>query len=221
MLLKQKKTKKKSIKKYNLRERKLIETHLIKYFGESSYVIHEIESLDIHLDIYIIEPTEKKDFYTLITIGMGASKMNVPKSCIRNKLNRAELIITLPKSWKIDYNNGKWYWPILLLKDLGRLPIHSNTWLGYSHTISNQIQYDKTTKLSGAFLSFPFTAKENIKSLHSKIGLFKNVNFYQVVPIYEEEMNYKIKNGVEKFEELFPTNFDMIINPKRNNFAKK
>ena len=30
----------------------------------------------------------------------------------------------------------KWYWPIRLLKSLARLPIASDTWLGFGHTMA-------------------------------------------------------------------------------------
>lgn len=215
-----KKDKTTCIEKYSLKEMNLIEAHIDKYFGKLTYVNHEIESPDIHLDVCIIEPTPDRDYYTLITMGMGAHKMNVSKGFVKSKLNRAELIITLPSYWEFDTNEEKWFWPIRLIKELGRLPIHSNTWLGYSHTISNQSSYDKSTKLSGSYLSFPYEVRNDIKCFRKKIGMLKQINFYQVVPIYEEEMDYKLEKGVEEFEKLFPENFDMIVDPKRKNFAK-
>ena len=49
------------------------------------YTIYDAASMkeldgspDIHVDIYIIEPTRKRNYYTLITSGMGAHRMNVP-----------------------------------------------------------------------------------------------------------------------------------------------
>lgn len=53
-----------------------LEAHIDKYFGKSKNVFHEIASPDIHVDIYIIEPTRKRNYYTLITSGMGAHRMN-------------------------------------------------------------------------------------------------------------------------------------------------
>lgn len=206
--------------RYSIKQRRIIEKHIDKYFGKATYVNHEIESPDIHLDIYIVEPTKERDYYTLITVGMGAHKMNVPRGLNKNKLRRAELILTLPKSWNMSSGKEKWFWPIRLIKNLGRLPIDSNTWLGYGHTISNQVQYDKSTELVGSYITFPYEVMNEKNCFFCKINMIEYVNFYQVVPIYEEEMNYKLENGISDFEALFPENFDFTINPKRINYAK-
>ena len=67
-------------------------------------------------------------------MGMGAHRMNVPEELAEYKLERAELAIALPGNWKLkheDLKNERWYWPIRLLKTLARLPIASDTWLGF------------------------------------------------------------------------------------------
>lgn len=57
---------------YEEEELDALETHVEKFFGHSDNVFHEIASPDIHVDIYIIESTPEKNYYTLITTGMGA-----------------------------------------------------------------------------------------------------------------------------------------------------
>lgn len=47
-------------------------------FGNYEFVLHEIVSPDIHVDIAIIPPTEERNYYTLCTMGVGAHRMNVP-----------------------------------------------------------------------------------------------------------------------------------------------
>jgi hypothetical protein len=207
-------------KSYSIKESELIEKHISKYFGEIDHVIHEIVSTDIHLDIYVIKPTEEYNFYKLVTCGMGANEMNVPSNLKSKNISRAELLITLPSDWEIDSTDEKWYWPIRLLKTLSRLPIESNSWLCFGHTVSNQKAYDSSTNLFGAYIYLPYIAKQNMESFNAKIGLFKDVKFYQVIPIYEDEMNFKLENGFEKFDELFPEDFDMVIDPNRPSFIK-
>ena len=78
-------------------------------------------------------PSEERDYYTLVTMGMGAHRMNVPEELAEYKLERAELAIALPADWKLDQESmkdEKWYWPIRLLKSLARLPINCDSWLG-------------------------------------------------------------------------------------------
>ena len=64
-------------------------------------------------------PLRERDYYTLVTMGMGAHRMNVPEELAEYKLERAELAIALPADWKLvqeSMQDERWYWPIRLLK---------------------------------------------------------------------------------------------------------
>ena len=95
---------------------------------------------------------------TLVTMGMGAHRMNVPEELAEYKLERAELAIALPPDWKLDEESLKderWYWPIGLLKVLARLPISNNTWLGFGHTMDKQSPFAEDTELCAVLLVGP------------------------------------------------------------------
>ena len=99
---------------YTGEEMEAVEGHIEQYFGEVENVFHEIVSPDIHVDICIVPPTEERDYYTLVTMGMGAHRMNVPEELAEYKLERAELAIALPADWKLDrqsMQDERWYWP--------------------------------------------------------------------------------------------------------------
>ena len=118
---------------YTEEEMEAVEGHIEQYFGKFENVFHELVSPDIHVDICVVPPSEERDYCTLVTMGMGAHRMNVPEELAEYKLERAELAIALPADWKLDQESmkdEKWYWPIRLLKSLARLPIASDTWLG-------------------------------------------------------------------------------------------
>ena len=73
--------------------------------------------------------------------------MNVPEELAEYKLERAELAIALPSDWKLDEESLKderWCWPIGLLKVLARLPIASDTWLGWGHTMTKNHLLQRT-----------------------------------------------------------------------------
>ena len=130
-----------TVEYYSMEEMEAVEQHIEKYFGKFESVWHELVSLDIHLDICLIPPTEERNYYTLVTMGMGAHRMNVPEELKELKQERAELAISLPPDWQLLQENlqdEEWYWPIRLLKSLARLPINSDTWLGWGHTLDNQ-----------------------------------------------------------------------------------
>lgn len=205
------------------------EKELIEYekfikdnFGNYDGILHEIVSNDIHLDIIIIPPTEDKNYYKLITMGMGAYKMDVPNDLEDCELQRAELVLYLPPTWNVNSSNENDYWPIRCLKKIARLPIEHNTWLGYGHTISNNKNnepYSNNTKFCSMILLSALNNKNIEPNL--KIGGKGKINFYQLFPLYKEELEYKINKGVEPLMNLFNGDINPIVNIQRRNYCKK
>ena len=183
---------------YTEEEMEAVEGHIQQYFGEFENVFHELSSPDIHVDICVVPPSEERDYYTLVTMGMGAHRMNVPEELAEYKLERAELAIALPGNWKLkheDLKNERWYWPIRLLKTLARLPIVSDTWLGFGHTMDNEADFAKGTKLCAAILTGPQGTEEGSEVCTLPGG--EEVNFYQVIPLYREELEYKMEHDAD------------------------
>ena len=86
---------------YTEEEMEIVEGHIQQHFGAFEHVFHELASPDIHVDICVVPPSEERDYYTLVTMGMGAHRMHVPEELAEYKLERAELAIALPKDWKL------------------------------------------------------------------------------------------------------------------------
>ena len=183
---------------YSEEEMETIEGHIQQYFGEFETVFHELSSPDIHVDICVVPPSSERNYYTLVTMGMGAHKMNVPEELAEYKLERAELAIALPKGWKLkqeDMRDERWYWPIRLLKTLARLPIDSDTWLGFGHTMDHEEDFAKDTKLCAAILTGPQGTEEGSEVCTLPGG--EEVNFYQVIPLYRDELEYKLAHDAD------------------------
>lgn len=198
---------------YTEQEVEAIEAHIGAQFGEFDNVFHEIVSPDIHVDICVINPTEERNYYTLVTMGMGAHRMNVPAELSEFKLERAELLIALPPDWELENSDEKWYWPLRWLKVLARLPGEHNTWLGYGHTVPSGEPFAENTNLCGMLLTMPYLFGQQASVCNLPGG--EEVNFYQVLPVHEDEMNFKIENNAEALEALFPDDFDMVVNVAR------
>ena len=202
---------------YTESEMDTIEEHIDKYFGKVDNVFHELVSPDIHVDICIVPPTEERDYYTLVTMGMGAHRMNVPDELAEYKLERAELAIALPTNWKLDQGSIKdeqWYWPIRLLKSLARLPIANDTWLGYGHTMDNENDFTENTKLCAAILVAPQDMEDGGEVFTLPSG--EDVNFYQVIPLYRDEMEYKIAHDADALLDKM-NGISFVVNPTRQN----
>ena len=202
---------------YTGEEMEAVEGHIEQYFGEVENVFHEIVSPDIHVDICIVPPTEERDYYTLVTMGMGAHRMNVPEELAEYKLERAELAIALPADWKLDrqsMQDERWYWPIRLLKVLARLPIASDTWLGFGHTMDNEEDFAENTKLCAAILTGPQSTEEG-----GEVGTLpggEEVNFYQVIPLYRDELEYKMEHDADALLDKM-NGISFVVNPTRQN----
>ena len=201
---------------YTEEEMKTVEDHIQKYFGKFEQVFHELVSEYIHVDICIVPPYKDRDYYMLFTMGMGVHRMNVPDSFgeEKGKFERAELAIALPKNWKVGDSAEKWYWPIRLLKSLARLPIESDSWLGWGHSIDHEEPFADNTKLCASVLIDVQGSEMGGQDLVLPNG--EQVNFYQVIPIYREELNYKLNHDTEALLEIMG-NISLVVDPKRPN----
>lgn len=199
---------------YEEEEIDAIEEHIKEYYGDFPTVFHEIVSPDIHCDICIVPPSKERNYYTLLTMGMGAHIMNIPKELAEEEYGRAELLICLPPDWKVGENSEEWFWPISLLKNLARLPINCDTWLGWGHSVDHQQPFAETTELCGSLLIYPENVEDGADVCVLPNG--DNVNFFEVIPIYREEMNLKIDNDTKALLERMQ-NVSHVVNIEREN----
>ena len=200
---------------YTEEEMEAVEGHIQQYFGKVENVFHELVSPDIHVDICMVPPTEERDYCTLVTMGMGAHRMNVPEELVEYKLERAELAIALPADWKLDQESmkdEKWYWPIRLLKSLARLPINCDSWLGHGHTVENREPFADNTKLCTATLIGPQDTEDGSEVCTLPGG--EEVNFYQVIPLYEDELDYKLEHDTDALLNKM-RGISFVVNPTR------
>ncbi|MFD0587276.1 suppressor of fused domain protein [Paenibacillus sp. GCM10027627] len=200
-----------------------IEEHVSEYIGEVDSVFHEIISDTVHLDVHLIKPTPERNYFTLFTTGMSFKPMNTPEGVEGHEY--AELIICLPPDWPMeedDLENQNHYWPIRWLKMLARFPHDYDTWLGWGHTMPNGDPAEplsEQTDMSGIILLPPVDVHEDFLSL--EMGDGRTISFYAIVPLYSEEMDFKLKNGSEPLIDKFDKyGINEIINLNRRNTCK-
>lgn len=204
-----------------------IEAHLTKYIGEPDMVFHEIISEVVHIDVHWIQPSANYPYHILVTSGMSDLKMNVPDE-VENKeiYERAELMVVLPADWKIgeeDFKDDNNYWPVYFLKRLARFPHEYHTWLGYGHTIPNGMDAEEIANTGfGCMLLLPpmLSFEEEFLELQTKDG--NTINFYAMIPVYKEEMDYKLEEGTDALLDLFDEyGITELVDIERPNVCKK
>ncbi len=202
----------------------LIENHIEKHIGKAAMVWHELISDLVHLDVHHIKPTAERNVHTLITTGMSDLPMNPPPKAEECKY--AELMITLPPEWPISeeaFKNEENYWVVGLLKLLARFPHVYETWLWWGHTMPNgdpAVPFHNSNNFIGAILAPPIKVPKDFITLQCNPD--KVVHFFSVIPLYQEEMDLKLKRGMDPLFELFDRyNVSEVIDIRRKNVAKK
>jgi hypothetical protein len=155
---------------------------------------------------------------------MSDLPMNAPEEL--EDVSHAELVICLPPDWPLreqDLKEEANYWPIRLIKMLARFPHEYSTWLWVTHSVPNgdpPESYARNTKLCCAMIDYPFLLGPEFAILEREDGA--KVHFLAVVPLYKEEMAYKLKHGYDALEErLDAGDVFMLLNVRRKNTCKR
>jgi hypothetical protein len=201
-----------------------ISEHIERHIGKIDSVFHEVLSDTVHIDVHHVLPTSERPFHTLLTSGMSDLPMNVPGDADVPKY--MELMATLPENWEIgdaQFQNENWYWPVRLMKYLARFPHKYDTWLGWGHTIPNgdpAEAFAENCDFTGVIILPSVNVPEEFYTL--TIDAEKQIEFFSMVPLYQEEMDLKLRKGtdalLEKFDKQGVTD---IVDLNRKNVAKK
>ena len=201
-----------------------IDAHLERFFNDEDVtVFHEIISDKVHIDIYMIKANDERDYNILMTSGMSSLPMNVPEGL--ESLGYLEIVALLPKDWPLTqeaFENEDHYWPIRQLKTLARFPHLYGTWVGEGHTIANGNPPERMSPncaFEGVILLPGFTLPEEFTFIDTGD---KVVSVLSMLPLYAEEMDYKLKKGSDALlNQLDKYNIGEIIDVNRKNTCKK
>jgi hypothetical protein len=174
-------------------------------------------------DILFVRATLEQPYHIFVTCGVSDNSMNVPEGMV--EYSHAELVISLPQSWPLgvkSIENEESNWPMTWLKRVGRLPQNQETWIGQGHTISNGDPWKPIadTDFTGVFVLPPFGLPPEFFQLQTHQGV--KILFYHLIPLYQEEMDLKLKKGSKALEELLHKHdTDFVLDLQRKNVAKK
>jgi len=201
-----------------------ISAHIEAHLGKVDFVFHEILSDTVHIDVHIVKPEASFPYARLVTSGMSDLPMTIPEDTDVPRF--AELMVTLPATWALDQESFKdenWYWPVRLIKELARFPHKYGTWFGFGHSVPHgdpPEPYAASTKLCGAIILPSVTVPDEFHTL--RIDETKEIRFYSIVPLYADEIAFKLREGSNKLLDKFDSaKLNDIIDPQRRSVLKK
>lgn len=203
-----------------------VSTHVETHIGEIQGVYSEIVPGIVAVDIIVVAPTPNKNYYTLITSGMSDLPMTVPQGA--EDFRYAELMICLPPEWKVSdeaFQDERYYWPVRALKTLARFPHEHQTWLYLGHTVANEHAgkpYAENNDFRGMLLSLPDTVQDKAGFFNLQCSDEKVVHFFTLAPLYQEELDYKLSEGMEAlFGKLNRIGVKDVVDLRRKNACKR
>lgn len=187
-------------------ELQTVEDHIIEHFGSISRTIPVKESENLNLRIYVIEPTKEKDFYTIVTCGMGAYKMELPDDFKDTDIDRIELLMYLSPAWNMDLALSKptglitggtvtpifgsmydeWNYPVKILKNLAQAPVNNDSYFVMGNIMDDEEPLSPSTNDTGGILISPAYISEEGCVCTLPDG--EKVRFLQIMPIQTYEI---------------------------------
>jgi Suppressor of fused protein (SUFU) len=192
-----------------------ITQHIRAHVGQPlEEALREIVGL---LRIQVVPASEERPYQTLITTGMSENAMTAPAGM--EDYRYAEVFLHLPKDWpltKSALRDPNVYWPVEWLRLVAHYPENSPVMLANQNTIGNGEPFAPNTSLSCMMLLRDPTGFGQLRLQDGR-----NVHFYQLVPLYEEERVLKKEKGTAALLKLFQQHrISEIIDPKRINVAR-
>src|SRR6266404_3730942 len=179
-----------------------VTAHVEKHIGAVDIVLHEIVSQCAHLDILHVPPSKKRNYHVLVTCGMSDRPMKAPSGFAEYRY--AELYLCLPCEAPVSFEaydvfpkpEQKNYWPVSLLKELGRFPHLFDTWLAPRHSLPNgdpPMPYAEGTQMCGAMLCWPILLPRDFYEL--PVSQDVTIHFCSLLLLYQDAMKFKVEHG--------------------------
>ena len=140
------------MEEYNSREKADLLKYIEEQFGKVELQLLDRHPGQIRVDIGVIPPKAGRNYYTLVTMGVGAHEMNTPSELEEYRLQRAELVMCLPYYWQLGNADQSWIWPVELMRQIALHALEPEEWLGWGYYVKDSRSFADNTKLCGAIL---------------------------------------------------------------------
>jgi hypothetical protein len=171
----------------------ILEQTLIERFGENNVKTH-LSTSENDFPLLEIKIEMRSEIIVLMTNGLSDYAMPVPEKY--KERNHAELYFCLPSYWDLTTENGKWV--IEWIQKLAKHCIEKETWYGIGHTFPNgnpAMPLSNTMKQKYLMLNAPYFLEKELSPIQTED---KEIHFLGIIPIFEDEMDYKMGKGTYK-----------------------
>ncbi len=210
-----------SLELYDSGDADAVRAHIEDYFGEAARVIHDPLPEFVDIDVLVIPPKGDYGWVTLATLGAGAHimKKNTEDDEFEpDRLYRAELLLCLPPECADlsaqDDGDVVPPWALHMLRGIARRAASSDARLDWGCTVVTSRGPDtEDVRFNGAILVTPgkFCRDADICDLPSGDG----VSFFQLVPLYPEEIDYKLKTDADALLDCFSDDMLAVVDEHR------
>jgi hypothetical protein len=176
----------------------VIAQHVEKYVGKISFILQNKEPHLLPIDILVVEPSEEKNYYTLITCGMSEYTQNIPSQVGPIMAFFSELTLCLPANWSFtteSLKNINFSWPLTHLSKIARYPHEHHTLLWLGHTVQEeQPESFPNTNFTSWAVDFPHLIGKEHTLIHWQE---KTIVLLGIYPLYESELQFTLSKGFD------------------------
>jgi hypothetical protein len=194
---------------------------VVAYFQEHFGPVQPLALIEIvpsepPIAVHAILAEKGRDHITLFTTGLSEAAMSVPVGSEEYRF--AELFIQLPAPWPLSkkaLGDPKNAWPVHWLPSIAKYPHEHETWLGGPATIIANGDPPEPLAPNMKFTSMLLLAERDFTSRDGR-----TVQLYRLLPLYTEERNLEIKQGLAALmRALDHFSVPFIVDLKRKNVA--
>lgn len=177
-----------------------MKNELAKRFGD--HRVHEIPVKEGEVPLLLLDLELNSPVSVLVTNGLRTYTMPVPDRWKGRE--HVELYFCLPSYWEWDdledpQRNWVYYW----IQRLAKYVVEKETWFGPGHTMpcgAEMKPLSATMKQNHFMLSEPILLEREMESI--KVD-GEEVYFLAIIPIFPDELDYKLGKGTLKLTRKF------------------
>ena len=178
----------------------------------------EIVPTGLPIAIHVVPASKNQNHITLFTTGMSEHAMEVPVG--HQDYRFAEVFIQLPANWPLSrqgLSDPNCNWPIHWLRTIARYPYENKTWLGGVVALIANGEPPEPFAPDVKFTTWLALAEKRMVAQGER-----TVQFYRLAPLYTEERNLEISQGVDSLMRAFDkSGVPFIVDVNRRNVAVK